>query len=47
VRKDLHVRSRRKLMNNIEERLAQELGITLRQVKSVIELLDGGNTVPL
>jgi len=33
-------------MNNISERLAQELNIRLNQVNSVIELLDGGNTVP-
>lgn len=31
---------------NIEERLARELNIGLNQVKSVIELLDEGNTVP-
>lgn len=33
-------------MKNIEERLSQELNITLKQVRSVIELLDEGNTVP-
>ena len=33
-------------MNLIEERIAEELGIKLSQVKNVIELLDGGNTVP-
>src|SRR5690348_4579628 len=33
-------------MKNIRERLAQELGVTLKQVDSVIELLDEGNTVP-
>ncbi|MBL4935768.1 RNA-binding transcriptional accessory protein [Clostridium sp. YIM B02515] len=33
-------------MNNISERLAQELNIRLNQVNSVVELLDGGNTVP-
>lgn len=33
-------------MVNIEERLAKELGITLKQVENVIKLLDEGNTVP-
>ena len=33
-------------MSNIQERLTQELGISLKQVQSVIELLDEGNTVP-
>jgi uncharacterized protein len=33
-------------MVNIEERLAQELGIKLKQVENVINLLDEGNTVP-
>jgi protein Tex len=33
-------------MKNIEIRLSQELEISLEQVKSVIELLDEGNTVP-
>ncbi len=33
-------------MNSIEERIAKELEIKLGQVQSVIELLDGGNTVP-
>lgn len=33
-------------MNLIEERIAKELEIKLGQVKSVIELLDDGNTVP-
>ena len=33
-------------MNLIEEIIAKELGIKLSQVNSVIELLDGGNTVP-
>lgn len=33
-------------MNNIEERLSHELGISLKQVESVVELLDEGNTVP-
>ena len=33
-------------MNNIERLLAEELNISLNQVKSVIELLDEGNTVP-
>ena len=33
-------------MNLIEERIAEELGLKLSQVKNVIELLDGGNTVP-
>ncbi|MDP4090094.1 MAG: Tex-like N-terminal domain-containing protein, partial [Bacillota bacterium] len=33
-------------MKSIQERLSQELGITLKQVESVIELLDEGNTVP-
>ncbi len=33
-------------MNLIEEIIAKELGIKLSQVKNVIELLDGGNTVP-
>jgi uncharacterized protein len=33
-------------MRSIEERLVQELNISIRQVNSVIELLDGGNTVP-
>ena len=34
------------LMNNINEILSKELGISLTQVSSVIELIDGGNTVP-
>lgn len=33
-------------MKNIEERIAQELNISMKQVQSVIEMLDEGNTVP-
>lgn len=33
-------------MKSISERLAQELNLRINQVDSVIELLDGGNTVP-
>lgn len=33
-------------MKNIEDRLAEEFHIGLRQVQSVLELLDEGNTVP-
>jgi uncharacterized protein len=33
-------------LQSIEERLAKELSISLKQVNSVVELLDGGNTVP-
>lgn len=33
-------------MGSLSERLAQEFGIRLNQVDSVVELLDGGNTVP-
>jgi uncharacterized protein len=33
-------------LQSIEERLAKELNISLKQVNSVVELLDGGNTVP-
>ncbi|NLM35460.1 MAG: RNA-binding transcriptional accessory protein [Clostridiales bacterium] len=33
-------------MSIIEQRLSKELGISLKQVESVIELLDEGNTVP-
>jgi len=33
-------------MDTIEERLAKELKININQVKSVIEMIDGGNTVP-
>ena len=33
-------------MDTIEERLAKELKISINQVKSVIEMIDGGNTVP-
>ncbi|WP_163195703.1 Tex family protein [Clostridium thermarum] len=33
-------------MKSIQDRLAQELNISLKQVESVIELLDEGNTVP-
>lgn len=33
-------------MTNIQNVLAKELGISLKQVESVIELLDEGNTVP-
>lgn len=33
-------------MNNIHEILSKELGISLKQVASVIEMLDEGNTVP-
>lgn len=33
-------------MNNINEVLSKELNISLKQVESVIELIDGGNTVP-
>jgi Transcriptional accessory protein len=33
-------------MNNIVERLVKELQLNKRDVESVIELLDGGNTVP-
>ncbi|MBL4932650.1 Tex family protein [Clostridium paridis] len=33
-------------MSNIRETLSKELRISLPQVESVIELLDGGNTVP-
>src|SRR5471030_11182 len=34
------------VMDTIEERLARELKINISQVKSVIEMIDGGNTVP-
>lgn len=33
-------------MRNIEECLAKELNVNIKQVKNVIELLDEGNTVP-
>ena len=33
-------------MQNINETLAKELNISIKQVESVIELLDDGNTVP-
>lgn len=33
-------------MNNINDILSKELGISLKQVNSVIEMLDEGNTVP-
>ncbi|NLZ47249.1 MAG: RNA-binding transcriptional accessory protein [Clostridiales bacterium] len=33
-------------MSNIEQRLSKELNISLKQVETVIELLDEGNTVP-
>ncbi|GLC29338.1 Tex family protein [Clostridium omnivorum] len=33
-------------MNNIVERLSIELNVSKRQIESVIELLDSGNTVP-
>ena len=33
-------------MNNINDVLSKELNISLKQVESVIELIDGGNTVP-
>ena len=33
-------------MNSIQDRLIKELNISSKQVKDVIELLDGGNTVP-
>src|SRR3712207_2467222 len=33
-------------MTNINNKLAEEFNIQLKQVNSVIELLDGGNTVP-
>ncbi|KEH90898.1 MULTISPECIES: Tex family protein [Clostridium] len=33
-------------MTNINDKLAKEFNIKLKQVDSVIELLDGGNTVP-
>ena len=33
-------------MNLIHETIAKELGIKLSQVENVVELLDGGNTVP-
>lgn len=33
-------------MNSIQERLSKELNISMKQVESVIELLDEGNTVP-
>ena len=33
-------------MRNIEDRLAQEIGISKKQVESVMALLDDGNTVP-
>ena len=33
-------------MVNVEERLSKELGISLKQVQNVINLLDEGNTVP-
>lgn len=33
-------------MENIEDRLARELNISINQVESVVELLDEGNTVP-
>lgn len=38
---------RRKVMQSINEILAKELNISEKQVKSVVELLDDGNTVPL
>lgn len=34
------------IMNNIVERLSFELNVSKRQIESVIELLDSGNTVP-
>ncbi|MBP1744063.1 MAG: tex [Firmicutes bacterium] len=33
-------------MTNINERLGRELGVNLKYINAVIELLDGGNTVP-
>lgn len=36
----------RYIMRNIEECLAKELNVNIKQVKNVIELLDEGNTVP-
>lgn len=33
-------------MNNINEILSKELGISIKQVNSVIEMMDEGNTVP-
>ena len=33
-------------MDNINHILSKELGISLKQVTSVIEMLDEGNTVP-
>lgn len=33
-------------MRSIEERIAEDLRLSLKQVNNVIELLDGGNTVP-
>ena len=33
-------------MRSIEERIAEDLKLSLKQVNNVIELLDGGNTVP-
>lgn len=33
-------------MQNINETLAKELNISIKQVESVIEMLDDGNTVP-
>jgi len=33
-------------MINIEEKLSRELGVNIKDIKSVIELLDSGNTVP-
>ena len=33
-------------MKSIEERLSKELNVTIKQVENVIELLDGGNTIP-
>src|SRR3712207_7557563 len=35
------------IMTNINNKLAEEFNIQLQQVNSVIELLDGGNTLPI
>ena len=34
------------LVGSIESRIAGELGVRERQVRSAVELLDGGSTVP-
>ncbi|KAJ48845.1 protein tex [Clostridium tetanomorphum DSM 665] len=33
-------------MKKIEERLSEELKISIKQVNNVIDLLDQGNTIP-